>query len=88
MVTISMDFSSPPRRNHCTLVTPGHCGILHPKTPLEPQGPQGPRGNDGNAAVIMDIIQNDQHITTKPLTTDQAIHVKQLAEKACKEVYR
>ena len=53
-----------------------------------PPGPQGPRGNDGNAAVIMDIIQNDQHITTKPLTTDQAIHVKQLAEKACKEVYR
>ena len=53
-----------------------------------PQGSQGPRGIDGNSAVIMEIVHSKQRVSTEVLSKDQQIKVKELAEKACKEVYR
>ena len=51
-------------------------------------GPQGLPGVDGNSAVIMEIVHSSRKVSTSVLTKDQQMKVKDLAQKACKEVYR
>ena len=52
------------------------------------RGSQGVAGVDGNSAVIMKIVQSKRHVSTRVLSEDEQIKVKELAEEACKEVYR